>query len=474
MLKIYNTLTRKLEEFKPIEKGLVKFYNCGPTVYDFAHIGNFRSYISQDLLRRYLKWKGYKVIQVTNITDVDDKTIKGSKKEGISLGEYTKRYEKAFFEDIKKLNIEKSEFYPRATEHIKEMIELIKKLMQKGFAYKADDKSIYYDISKFNDYGKLSHVKIAELKAGARVRQDEYAKEEAKDFVLWKAWHKEDGDVFWETEIGKGRPGWHIECSAMSMKYLGESFDIHAGGVDLIFPHHENEIAQSEAATGKKFVNYWMHTEHLLVDGKKMSKSLGNFYTLRNLDKLGFDMEDGKQIRGLRYLLLSVHYRQQLNFTREALASAINAVTRFDNFIDALNAVKGTKDNESVIKLIEETKKEFEKHMDNNLDISPAIASIFDFMRKINLLITKQNISTTDAKKVKEFLYDLDKVLCILKKEEIKEISNEAKKMIEEREKLRKKKDWKRADEIREKLLKMGIQVFDTPKGPAWKVVERG
>ena len=296
---LFNTLTRRKEPFTPLEIGKVKMYTCGPTVYDYAHIGNFRAFLFEDLLKRWLLLQGFKVTHVMNLTDVDDKTIRGSQKQGLPLRQFTDFYIKAFFEDIKTLNILAADVYPRATDRIPEMVALIKTLMDKGYAYRGEDGSIYYCISKFPDYGKLSKLKTAELKAGARVSQDEYAKEEAQDFALWKAWTPEDGDVFWETELGKGRPGWHIECSAMSMKYLGETFDIHCGGVDNIFPHHENEIAQSEAASGKKFVNYWLHNEHLQVEGKKMSKSLGNYYTLRDLlakqcdpvgDKVPFDV----------------------------------------------------------------------------------------------------------------------------------------------------------------------------------------
>ena len=258
----FNTLTRRKEAFKPITEGEVRLYTCGPTVYDFAHIGNFRAFVFEDLLRRWLEYRGFKVTHVMNLTDVDDKTIRGSQQQQKPLDQYTDFYAKAFFEDVSALNIERADFYPRATENITEMVALIKRLLEKGYAYKGEDRSVYYAISKFKDYGKLSKIKVAKLKSGARVKVDEYAKEEAQDFALWKAWTKEDGDVFWETELGKGRPGWHIECSAMSMRYLGERFDIHCGGVDNMFPHHENEIAQSEGATGKKFVNYWLHNEH--------------------------------------------------------------------------------------------------------------------------------------------------------------------------------------------------------------------
>ena len=286
-----------------------------------------------------------------NITDVDDKTIKGANTEGTSLKEYTQRYEKSFFEDLESLNIDKADKFTRATDNIDEMVKIIKKLLDKKIAYKSEDGSIYYDISKFKDYGKLAHTKIKQLKEGARVKQDSYEKEEAKDFALWKSYDKEDGNIFWETSIGKGRPGWHIECSAMSMKYLGEHFDIHAGGIDLVFPHHENEIAQSEAFSGKKFVNYWFHNEHLLVDGKKMSKSLGNFFTLRDLLNKGFNPI------AIRYLLLSANYRVQLNFTEEAVKSSENAIQRLNDFMIKLKEIKDNKDNKNIPKLILKTKK---------------------------------------------------------------------------------------------------------------------
>jgi len=460
MLKLYNTLTRKKEEFKPIKKDYVRLYSCGPTVYDFAHIGNFRAYIFSDLLRRYLKYKNYKVKQIMNLTDVDDKTIKGSRKEGVVLAEYTLKYKEAFFEDIKKLNIENVEFYPEATKHIKEMVVLIKTLLNKKYAYKSDDGSIYYDISKFKNYGKLAHLDMKGLKKGARVKHDEYEKEKTHDFALWKAYDEEDGDVFWKTELGKGRPGWHIECSAMSMKYLGESFDIHTGGVDLIFPHHENEIAQSEAATKKKFVKYWIHNEHLLVDGKKMSKSLGNFYTLRDILKKGYNP------KAIRYLLLSTHYRQKLNFTFKVLEAAKNSIDRLNNFVFNLKNIKETKDNKEVSALIKKVKEEFEKEMDDDLNISKALAVIFDFMRDVNKLI----ISKKDAKEIYNVMFNFNKVLGVLEEKEEK-ISKEIQDLINEREKARKNKDYKKADEIRNELRKKGFIIEDTKEGPRLKKV---
>ncbi len=463
-LNLYNTLTRKKEEFKEIKKGYVNMYSCGPTVYNFAHIGNFRANIFADLIRRYIKYKGYKLKHVMNITDIDDKTIRDSKKEGVTLKEFTQRYTKYFFDDLKTLNIETVEIYPRATEHIKDMVELVKKLLEKGYAYKADD-AIYYNIKKFKDYGKLSHLKIDELKAGARVAQDEYDKEHVHDFALWKFWDKEDGDVFWETELGKGRPGWHIECSAMSMKYLGENFDIHTGGVDLIFPHHENEIAQSEAATGKQFVNYWLHNEHLLVNNKKMSKSLGNFYTLRDLLKKSYSP------RSIRYVLLATHYRQKLNFTFESLKAAGNSIKRLDEFMVKLKDVKLEKNNKEIYILIEKAKSDFDDAMDDDLNVSIALSVMFDFVKKINTFIMNENISKKDVEKAIKLMHDFDSVFGILKQEEKEEISKEIKQLIENREKARKNNDYELADKIRDQLKEKGIILKDTKDGIRWEKV---
>ncbi len=460
MLKLYNTLTRKIEAFKPIKKKEVRMYSCGPTVYNYPHIGNYRTFVFVDILRRYLKYKGYNLFDVMNITDVDDKTIRGSKAEGISLKEYTKRYEDAFFEDLKKLNIEKAKYHPRATENIKEMVDLIKILLKKGIAYKGEDGSIYYNISKFKDYGKLSHMKIESLEAGKRVKMDEYDKENAQDFALWKAWDEADGDVFWETEIGKGRPGWHIECSVMSSKYLGQPFDIHTGGVDLIFPHHENEIAQSEGAYDKKFVNYWVHCEHLLVDNRKMSKSLGNFYTLRDLLNMGL------KPKALRYVLISTHYMQKLNFTIESAKAAEKSVQRLLDFIKNLKNCNGKGKN--VKKQILKGRKEFEKAMDDNLETPRALAAIFEFVKEINKIM--KDLSKKNAEEIINQMMEFDKVLGILGEEEEK-LSEDIADLIEKREEARKKKDFKTADEIRDELKQKGIVLEDTPKGVRWKKI---
>jgi len=454
-LKLYNTLTRKKEIFKPIKDKKVGMYVCGPTIYNYVHIGNLRAYTFADLLRRVLETNGYKIKEVMNLTDVDDKTIKRSQQEKKKLKDFTKIYEKAFINDIKKMNIEKPEVMPRATEHIKEMVSLIKKLLKKGFAYKTKD-GIYFDVRKFKDYGKLSGIKVEKLKAGAsdRILKDEYDKANVNDFALWKFYDKKDGAVFWNTEIGKGRPGWHIECSAMSMKYLGEHFDIHTGGVDLIFPHHENEIAQSEAATGKKFVNYWLHNEWILVDGKKMSKSLGNFYKLKDVIDRGYSPMD------LRYFYLSKSYRQQLNFTWTNLKNSKTSLERLKNIILKLD--KNQKVNKKNIEIV---KKQFLDIINDDLNSPKALAFLWEILRDDKL---------NDTEKY-ELAINFDKVfgLKLGEKEKI-EIPNDIKKLIDERKKVRDKKNWKKADKLREKINKLGYQINDTKEGFEVRKIKNG
>jgi len=464
-IRFFNSLTREKEKFVPIERGKVKMYTCGLTVYDYGHIGNYRAFIFEDLLRRWLEYRGFKVTQVMNLTDVDDKAIKASKKNGVPLREFTERYTKAFFEDVSTLNIEKAEFYPKATDHVPEMVALITKLMEKGYAYKGEDGSTYYEISKFKDYGKLANIKVENLKLGARVKVDEYAKEQAQDFALWKAWSEEDGDVFWETPFGKGRPGWHIECSAMSMKYLGETLDIHCGGVDNLFPHHENEIAQSEAATGKKFVNYWLHNEHLLIEGKRMAKSLGNYYTVRDLTARGYDP------KAIRYLLLATHYRQQVNFTFEGLEAAKNTLDRLTNFVRRLLEAEGKRSGDKLEPLIGRVQSDFETAMDDDLSISEALASLFDFIRDVNILLDENSLSKDEAQKIYNLMVKFDNVLGVIgeiKKEE--KLPREAEELILKREEARRAKDWKTADAIRQQLKGMGILVEDTSQGVKWRI----
>jgi cysteinyl-tRNA synthetase len=458
-LQFYNTLTKKKEEFKELEKDKVGLYTCGPTVYNFAHIGNLRAFTFYDLLKRYLRYRNYEVKHVMNITDVDDKTIKGAKEEGVSLKQFTQKYTNEFIEDLKTLNIELPDEFPSAIKHIQEMVELIKKLLEKKIAYKGDDGSIYYSVSKAKDYGKFAGLDLKNLKAGARVSHDEYDKENVADFALWKAWDEEDGDVFWETDLGKGRPGWHIECSAMSMKYLGETFDIHTGGIDLIFPHHENEIAQSEGATGKKFCNYWLHSAHLLVEGKKMSKSLGNFYTLRDL------LDKKLNVRAIRYLLLATHYRQQLNFTFEAVEGAKNSLERIDNFVNMLKNCKGN-EKRGVETLIQEAKDRFRESMDDDLNISEGLAHIFEFVREIN---TFESLTKQDASKVIECMEEFDSVLGILREEE--KVPDEIMKLVNEREEARKSKEWDKSDFLRDKIHNFGYVLEDTPDGVRVKKV---
>ncbi|UCE19311.1 MAG: cysteine--tRNA ligase [Gemmatimonadota bacterium] len=462
-LRLFNTLTRRKEEFQSIVEGKVGLYTCGPTVYDFAHIGNLRAFIFEDLLRRYLKYSGYQVKQVMNLTDVDDKTIRGSKEQGVSLAEYTQTYKEAFFEDLRNLNIEPAEVYPAATDHIQDMVDLILRLRDRGYTYEMDG-ATYFRISDFKEYGKLAHFKIDQLKVGARIDADSYEKEEARDFALWKAWDEEDGEVFWETELGKGRPGWHIECSAMSMKHLGEQFDIHTGGVDNIFPHHENEIAQSEGATGKPWVNYWLHCEHLLVEGKKMSKSEGNYYTLKDLSEKGYDR------KAIRYLLLSTHYRQQLNFTLAGIDASRSALQRLYDFMENLKRVRKGGNHPEVAECVAETKKNFGQAMDDDLNISGGLAAIFDFVRKINILAAGGKIARGDAVEIVRTMENFDTVLGVLEYKQ-REIDEDVERMIQERHQARTSGDWKKADEIRDRLREMDIILEDSPEGTRWKIL---
>ena len=459
-LAFRNSFTRKTEEFKPIDEGKVRLYTCGPTVYDYAHIGNFRTYMFEDLLRRFLKFKGFEVTQVMNLTDIDDKTIRDSRKAGVSLKEWTAKFIEAFFNDWDALRLERVEHYPAATEHIPEMVEIIKKLVERGLAYEMDG-NYYYKIAEFPDYGKLANLDLAGLKHGARVAADEYEKDSVSDFALWKAWDEDDGDVYWETELGKGRPGWHIECSAMSSKYLGDHFDIHTGGVDNLFPHHENEIAQSEGANGHKFVNYWLHSEHLKIESRKMSKSLGNFYTIPEL------LEKGYSIIAIRYLLLSTYYRQQLNFTLEGLKGATGAVERYNDFISNLADYPGGESSGEAAAVIEKGLKGFEEKLDDDLNISGALGELFDFIRDINKLRDADKLSAAERDQALEAIYKIDTVLDIQREKAT--LDDEVERLIADRTDARKNKDFALADKIRDDLLALGIILEDTPKGVKWK-----
>lgn len=460
-MKVYNTLRRTNEEVVPLEGNHVRMYTCGPTVYNVAHIGNFRTYVFEDILRRYLKYSGFDVTQVMNLTDVDDKTIRDANAAGVSLVEHTQQFKDMFFDDIRALNIEPAEHYPAATDHVPEMIELISKLCERGLAYQSDDGSVYFSIAKFPGYGKLAKIDVSEMQAGARVAQDEYEKDNLADFALWKAWGEQDGDVGWDSPWGRGRPGWHIECSAMGMKYLGESFDIHTGGVDNMFPHHEDEIAQSEGATGKEFVKYWMHSAHLIVDGQKMSKSLGNFYTLRDLQEKGYT---GREIR---YVLLSAHYRQQLNFTFDALSASRAALSRVDEFTERLKALESPDDASGLPAWAEKAREAFETALDNDLNVPEALAALFDLVHEGNRRMDAGE-SDWSADAVIGLLSKFDEVLGVLASEKT-EAGDDIVALADARESARQAKEWAEADRLRDELHEMGWEVRDTPDGPKLK-----
>jgi cysteinyl-tRNA synthetase len=461
-LRFFDTLTRTKRDFVPIVPGEVGLYTCGPTVYNYAHIGNFRAYVFEDLLRRTLKFKGFAVTQVMNLTDVEDKTIRASREAGIPLGEHTAKYIDAFFEDLDRLNIERAEHYPRATEYVTEMIEITRVLVEKGFAYRSDDGSVYFNIAKFPTYGELAHINVDELKAGARVAQDEYDKESAADFALWKAWDESDGPVKWDSPWGPGRPGWHIECSAMSMKLLGPHFDIHTGGVDNIFPHHQNEIAQSEAYSGERFVNYWLHNGYLVVEGRKMAKSAGNFYTLRDLLDKGYT---GRQIR---WLLLTTHYRAPLNFTLEGLDAAKAALERIDDCalkLDEATARGAAKDSSAMQPLIERASSELADGLNDDLNIAVGVAALFDFVRDVNKLLADGAVSATEAKDALGFLDRVDAVLGVIRFGKEEAIPEEITRLAEERQAARKAKKFAQADALRDEITARGYVIEDVPGG---------
>lgn len=461
MLKLFNTLTRRQEEFHPQDPNLVKMYNCGPTVYDFAHIGNFRTFLFVDVLRRYLKYKGYQVLHVMNITDIDDKTIKRSNERGIKLQEHTQEYTKCFLEDFDMLGGQRPDKIVAATEHINEMVELIKQLDKNGKTYVSEG-SVYYRISSFDSYGKLSGAKLSGNIAGKRISADEYDKEDARDFVLWKG--AKPDEPSWDTPYGQGRPGWHIECSAMSMKYLGESFDLHCGGVDLIFPHHENEIAQSEGATGKPFVKYWVHAEHLMIDSQKMSKRENRFFTARDLVKDGFSP------LAIRYSLISVPYRKQLNFTLDGLRGDETRTKKLQDFRRRLYKLKCAEGqvpeiNQAILK----ARQDFEAAMDDDLNTSAALAAVAIFESEINKAISSETLLSEDQKQALAFINDVEGVLGIFGeyKEEI--LDTEIQNLIEERLAARKSKNFARSDEIRKYLAEQGIILQDTKDGTDWR-----
>ncbi len=459
-MRVYNTLSRRLEAFAPLEPGHVRLYTCGPTVYDFAHIGNFRTYVWEDLLRRTLKLLGFRVTQVMNITDIEDKIIARMRETGRSLEAVTLPYIQAFFEDLDALGIERAEHYPRATEHIAEMIALARRLEEKGYTYTSQG-SLYFRIAAFPAYGRLSGLERRELRVGARVDADEYDKQDARDFVLWKA--RRPGEPHWESPFGAGRPGWHLECSAMSMKYLGPTFDLHTGGVDNIFPHHENEIAQSEAATGQPFVRYWMHAAHLIVEGEKMSKSKGNFYTLRDL------LERGHDPRAIRFLLLSTHYRTPLNFTFAALAQAAAELERLDALWDRLErepAACGV--DRQFDARVAAAAEGFRRALAEDLNISAALGELFLLVREANRELDRGGLPAQSRQTLQQALAEADRVLGVLGRRE-QTLPPEMMALIEQRERARRARDFAQADRIRAELARQGVLLEDTPQGVRWK-----
>ncbi len=491
-LELFNTLSAKVEEFHPLDDNLVRMYACGPTVYDYGHIGNFRTFIVVDTLRRFLKQSGYQVKHVMNITDVDDKIIRNAARDGLTVQEYTRKYRQAFLEDADALNIEHPELLVNATDHIQEMAHFIAGLVDKGFAYRTDDGSYYFRIAKFPEYGKLSKKDFAGMTDGARVDVDEYDKDNARDFALWKA--PKPGEAMWETEIGPGRPGWHIECSTMSMKYLGESFDIHCGGEDLIFPHHENEIAQSEAMTGKRFVHVWVHSRFLLVEGEKMAKSLGNFYTVRDLILMGHKPSS------IRFLLMSVPYRKQLNFTFDGLTQAANSVERLRNFklrLESEQFPEGTSDE--IAEISAKTSDEMRAGLNDDLNTARALGAVFDMVRDVNGAADAGEVRKGDVPALLKAMQQFEEIFAVLKDDDAAKsratvewakaegledkispgtlelakaasLSDaEVERLVAEHSQARKTRDFARSDAIRAQLAENGIILENTKDGVRWK-----
>lgn len=474
-IRLHNTLTNQLEALEPQRPGEVRMYTCGPTVYAYAHIGNFRTFIFQDVLRRFLRSQGLRLLHVMNVTDVDDRIIVNAAGAGISIREYTEKYIQAFLDDMAAINLEPPEILARATEHIEDMVTLIEKLQNKGFTYKSDG-SIYYRIAKFPRYGKLSRIDMSGMQSGARVDVDRYEKDDARDFALWKG--PKAGEHFWETRIGPGRPGWHIECSAMAMKYLGETLDIHAGGVDLAFPHHENEVAQSEGATGHLFSRVWLHGEHLLIDGQKMSKSLGNFYTLRDL------FAKGEKPSTVRFLLLSVPYRRQLNFTEEGLRQAQNSVERLRTFLTRLkttNFPEGSHEPHQV--RIKRAETDFDGALADDLNTAVALAAAFDLVRDANSAMDRGAFKQQDATRAIAAMEKFDAVLAVLVDDDVEKLAkmgftqadarmpaDQVETLIEERKSAKSARDFQRADALRKRLTEAGIVLEDAKDGTVrWK-----
>ncbi len=491
-IELFNTLSGKVEEFRPLEDNLVRMYACGPTVYDYGHIGNFRTFIVVDTLRRFLKQSGYQLKHVMNITDVDDKIIRNAARDGVTVQEYTAKYKKAFVEDADSLNIQHPELLVNATDHIQEMAHFIAVLRDKGYAYETEDGSYYFRIAKFPEYGKLSKKDFTGMEDGARVDVDEYEKDNARDFALWKA--PKPGEAQWETEIGPGRPGWHIECSQMSMKYLGDSFDIHAGGEDLIFPHHENEIAQSEAKTGKPFAHFWVHSRFLLVEGEKMSKKLGNFYTVRDLVLMGHKPSS------IRFLLMSVPYRKQLNFTFDGLTQAANSVERLRNFKLRLETASWPEGSNPVIgAMAAKASEEMTAALADDLNTARALGTVFDLVRDVNAAADAGEVRKHDAVQVLNALVQFEEIFAVLKDDDAAKVraivewaqtegladkispvaaemakaaalsDEEVEHLVAEHSQARKERNFSRSDEIRNQLAENGVILENTKDGVRWK-----
>jgi len=462
-LRLYNTLTQRTEEFRPLHDNIVRMYTCGPTVYHYVHIGNFRTFAFQDVLRRWLRARGFTLDHVMNLTDVEDKIIRNAVAQGKSLRDYTAEYEQAFLDDSAQLRLERAERVVRATEHIPEMAEAVRSLEQKGFTYETEG-SVYYRIGKFPEYGKLSHSDFSGIRAGARVDKDEYEKADARDFVLWKA--RKEGEPYWDSVVGPGRPGWHIECSVMSMKYLGETLDIHTGGVDLTFPHHENEIAQSEALTGKQFVRYWLHAEHLIVEGQKMSKSLGNFYTLRDVITMGYQPE------AVRYLLISVPYRKKLNFTFDGLKAAATSIQRLRDFELRLKTSRFADGRDAKVdERSAHALRQFEDSLDDDLNTAEALAAVFEYIRDINTAMDAGDFRLGNVDGALGLLERFDEIFDVLKPTTDASSISEAdvETLIADRAAAKRARNFSRADEIRKELLDRGVVLEDTKDGVRWK-----
>ncbi len=462
-LRFLNTYSREIEQFEPRDPSVrpIRMYTCGPTVYSRAHIGNFRAYVFEDLLQRQLELRGYNVHRVMNITDVEDKTIRGAREAGVLLQKFTEQFKDAFFEDAQTLRIKRADEYPAATDqrYIERMIEMISVLISKGFAYQADDKSVYFRINKFPDYGKLAHFDLTQLQSTGRVKHDEYDKEHIGDFALWKAWDEADGEVKWDSPWGPGRPGWHIECSAMSTALLGDQIDIHCGGVDNIFPHHEAEIAQSEGVTGKKFVHFWLHCAHLLVEGQKMAKSLGNFYTVPDIVAKSYTG------RELRYALLRVHYRVPLNFTWEGMNEARESLARIDEWLKRLRGVAEKSDVQSSTPNAQRPGSAFEDSLDDDLNISAALGFLFESIRETNRAMDQNEMDAVSASAWLDWWKRINTVLDLEAETEVA-VPDEVAQLVQQRENARREKNWKLSDELRQRISALGWEVRDTKDGP--------